>query len=44
MLLRDFLYEEELNWAVASVGYTADRLDDELLPVLGGRRVIDSAG
>ena len=44
MLLGDFLDAEELNWAVASVGFTADRLDDELLPVLGGQRAIDAAG
>jgi hypothetical protein len=41
MLLGDYLDEEELNWAVSSVGFTADRLDDELLPVFGGRRTAD---
>lgn len=40
-ILGDFLDEEELNLAVMSVGFTADRLDDELLPVLGGRRATD---
>ena len=43
-LLGDYLDAEELNHAVAAVGFTADRLDDELLPVLGGRRAIDAAG
>ena len=41
MLLGDYLDEAELNWAVGSVGFTADRLDDELLPLFGGRRATD---
>lgn len=44
MILGDYLDEEELNWAVSSVGFTADRLDDELLPIFGGRRTTDSSG
>ena len=44
MILGDYLDEEELNWAVGAVGFTADRLDDELLPIFGGRRATDSSG
>ena len=40
-ILGDFLDEQELNIAVAAVGFTADRLDDELLPRFGGRRGSD---
>ena len=40
-LLGDYLDAEELNWAVGAVGFTADRLDDELLPMFGGRRAAD---
>ena len=43
-LLGDYLDAEELNWAVGTVGFTADRLDDELLPLFGGRRAADPAG
>ena len=43
-LLGDYLDEDELNYAVAAVGFTADRLDDELLPLFGGRRAADPAG
>ena len=43
VILGDFLDELELNLAVGSVGFTADRLDDELLPILGGRRAADPA-
>jgi len=44
MLLGDYLDAEELNWAVGAVGFTADRLDDELLSLFGGRRLADPAG
>jgi hypothetical protein len=40
-LLGDYLDAEELNYAVAAVGFTADRLDDELLSLFGGRRAAD---
>ena len=43
IILGDFLDAEELNTAVAAVGFTADRLDDELLPRFGGRRAADSS-
>ena len=43
IILGDFLDAEELNIAVAAVGFTADRLDDELLPRFGGRRAADSS-
>jgi len=43
-LLGDYLDAEELNWAVGAVGFTADRLDDELLPTFGGRRSADPPG
>ena len=42
-ILGDFLDAEELNIAVMAVGFTADRLDDELLPRFGGRRAADPA-
>ncbi len=41
-ILGDYLDEQELNGAVVAVGFTADRLDDELLPRFGGRRTYDS--
>ena len=43
IILGDFLDAEELNIAVGAVGFTADRLDDELLPRFGGRRAVDSS-
>ena len=40
-LLGDYLDPQELHWAVGAVGFTADRLDDELQSKFGGRRFAD---
>ena len=40
-LLGDYLDPQELHWAVGAVGYNADRLDDELQSMFGGKRFAD---
>jgi hypothetical protein len=40
-ILGDYLDPQELHWAVAAVGFTADSLDDELKPMFGGKRHAD---
>ena len=40
-LLGDYLDADELNWAISSIGSTADHLDDELQAQFGGTRACD---
>ena len=40
-ILGDFIDPDELEWSVATVGYSADRLDDELKGRFGGKRLSD---
>jgi hypothetical protein len=40
-ILGDHLDAPELHQAVAAVGFTADRLDDELQARFGGKRLAD---
>lgn len=41
VLLADYLDEDELSTAMWTVLFTADRLDDELQQLFGGKRFID---
>jgi len=42
-LLGDYLDEEELHWALHTLLNTADKLDDELKGMFGGKRLADFA-